>query len=381
MLHTSCSQSKSYTRDMELYATWLEIDLKTLVNNLHQIENLTATPALAVIKANAYGHGLAKVAEALEKAGIAWLGVARAEEALELREAGVNTPILVLGYTPPAIAPEAIKQDVSLCVYDLHVMKTYDQLAQKENKSARIHIKVDTGMSRLGIKPDELEEFVAASNKLSHTTLEGIFSHLSKADEADKSYTKQQVQKFELSLRKIKRDGLLIHSANSAGALSYPDSHYNLVRLGIALYGLSPSSNVSVPKGIKPALSWKALVSQVKKVPKGTLVSYGGIYETAKDEMIATVPVGYGDGFRRVPHQSASVLIHGQKAPVVGRVCMDNIMVNVSHIKDVKIDDEVVIIGEQNGAKQSADDLAEAWGTINYEVVTGLSARLPRIYK
>lgn len=365
---------------MPAYATWLEINISTLKNNLKIVKMFTRTPVMAVVKANAYGHGLVTTARLLDKT-VDWFGVARAEEAMELRGAGVNSPILVLGYCPITYAQNLIANDVSLCVYDKTLIKAYERIAQKIDKPAKVHIKIDTGMTRLGISPNSLSDFTQLIRSLPYLHLEGIFTHFAKADEVDTGYTKQQLGLFQTSLKSVTvSKSTIIHAANSAAIFTQPSAYYDLVRLGISLYGLPPSDNVARLPGIKPALSWKAVITQTRRLKKGVSVSYGGIYTAQRDEIIAVVPAGYGDGFRRTPHHSSKVLIHGHAVPVIGRVCMDQFMVNIDNIKDVEIGDEVVIIGQQNGLEQTAEELGTCWKTFNYEVMTGLSARLPRIY-
>lgn len=340
---------------------------------------ITNTNVMAVVKANAYGHGAVEVARAATEAGAEWLGVAIPSEGLELRRAGSKANVLVLGYTPPHLASEAIENDLSLTVYDLDVAKAYAESAKTLNKRVRVHIKIDTGMSRLGVMWSEAAGLVKEVEYIDGLQVEGLFTHFSSADDADQTFTRDQLNRFNQAIESV-RGSKIIHAANSPAALTLPEARFDLVRMGIALYGLSPSTDVPVPADFIPALEWKSTVSQVKALPPGTPVSYGGEYVTKTTETIAVIPVGYGDGFRRYPKNVAHVLIGDRRVPVVGRVCMDQIMVNVSECCGTKIGDEVVLIGNQGDSQITADEAAAWWGTINYDVVTGIMARVPRVY-
>ncbi len=335
---------------------------------------------MAIVKANAYGHGLIPAANVFLQAGASWLGVARAEEAMELRKAGIQAPILVLGFVPPAQAAALIAAEVSLAVYEPTLANDYLATARKLQNKARLHIKVDTGMNRLGMQPHAVPGLIDIIKNHDHALLEGIFTHFAASDEADPSYTQQQLGKFEEALKLANPRSVVVHAANSAAAIAHPASHFDLVRIGIALYGARPSTDVTLPSEVKPALEWHAQVSYVKRIAAGERVSYGGIFTARQPTTVATVAVGYGDGFKRTPHHSACVLIHGQKAPVIGRVCMDQIMVDVSNIGAVNIGDDVTIVGKQGVLVQTLDDLADYWDTNNYEISTSLAARLPRLY-
>lgn len=375
------------------YLTWVEVDLAATQNNLRRMKALTRTRVMAVVKANAYGHGAVEVARAAASAGADWLGVARAPEGLALRAGGdapgrVSTlPILVLGYTPPDLAAEAIGADLTLAVFDVEDAKAYAAAARALGRRARVHVKVDTGMGRLGVLPEDAVEFTRAARALEGVEVDGVFTHFAGADVADPSSARRQLAEFETVLAALDESGLraqgapLVHAANSAAAIALPAARYDLVRMGIALYGLHPSGDVPCPPGFVPALAWKAIVTQVKTLPAGHGISYGSEYVTKETETIAVIPVGYADGFRRVPKNVNEVLIHGQRAPVRGRVCMDQIIAGVSHIPDVRAGDEVVLVGKQGGETMSAEEVARRWGTINYDVTSGIMARVPRVYK
>ncbi|HLB47973.1 MAG TPA: alanine racemase [Anaerolineales bacterium] len=363
--------------------TYVVVDLSAIQHNLRRMEQITHTPVMAVVKANAYGHGAVEVSRAAIEAGVKWLGVAFASEGLALRQAGLKTNILVLGYTPPNLAGEAIENDLSLAVYDLDVARAYGKSARALNRRARLHVKVDTGMGRLGAMPGEAVSLVKAIENLDGVTAEGLFTHFATADESDQSFAFEQLRRFlhvVVPLEEEGREPKLIHAANSAAALVLPEARFDLVRVGIAMYGLHPSPDVPVPDDFIPALEWKSTVSQVKTLPPGTHVSYGREYVTKSSERIAVIPVGYADGFRRFPKNVAQVIVGGQRVPVVGRVCMDQIMASVSAVDGVKIGDEVVLIGRQGGARITAEDAAAWWGTINYDVTSGVMARVPRVH-
>jgi len=358
--------------------TYTLIHLDHIQFNLKRLREIANVPIMAVVKANGYGHGAAAVARAAADAGVTWFGVAFAGEAVELRQAGVTANILVLGYTPPDLARECIENDLSLAVYDLDLARHYAEVAQTLKRRCRLHLKVDSGMSRLGVTPDHAPQLIKSIRELRGVDLEGIFTHFATSDCADRSFAYEQLKRFNSVLSAIEKPRW-VHSANSAAALVMPDSRFDLVRCGITIYGLNPSDDVPAPRDFKPALEWKSTISQVKTFAANTPVSYGGEYVTQGVEQIAAIPVGYADGFRRFPKNVAKVIVGGRIVPVVGRVCMDQILANVSGLK-VKMGDEVVIIGKQGEAVITADAVANRWGTINYDVTSGIMARVPRIY-
>lgn len=363
--------------------TYVVVDLSAIQHNLRRMEQITHTPVMAVVKANAYGHGALEVSRAAVEAGVKWLGVAFASEGIALRQAGLTANILVLGYTPPHLASEAIENDLSLTVYDLDIASACADAARAMKRRVRLHVKVDTGMGRLGVMPDEAASLVKSLELWNGVLVEGLFTHFATADESDQSFALEQLRRFlhvVEPLLSVGRDPKLIHVANSAAALALPEARFDLVRIGIAMYGLHPSPDVPVPPDFIPALEWKSTVAQVKTLPPGTPVSYGREYVTKGRERIAVIPVGYADGFRRFPKNVAQVIVGGQRVPVVGRVCMDQMMANVSEVDDVKMGDEVVLIGKQGGAQITAEDAAAWWGTINYDVTSGIMARVPRVY-
>lgn len=366
------------------YPVWAEVDLGALAANLREVKRLAGRAAvMAVVKANAYGHGLVPVARTLLSQGVDWLGVARGGEALELRRAGVAAPILVLGYVHPDECPELLAENVSLTFYDLDVAKLLAGVAQRERKRLRVHIKVDTGMGRLGLScDDEGLKAALAIGRLPRVEVEGLFTHFACADMPDESPTRWQLERFLAFCREVERQGLTVryrHAANSAALIRFPETHLDMVRPGIMLYGLYPSP---VCRGVKlyPVMSLKARVAQVKKVGAGFPVSYGWTYRTAGPTVLVTVTVGYGDGYSRLLSGRGEVLVHGKRAPVVGRVCMDQIIVAVDEVEGITPGDEVLLFGRQGEAYLPVDEVAAKIGTINYEVVCGVSARVPRVY-
>ncbi|HLJ36347.1 MAG TPA: alanine racemase, partial [Ktedonobacteraceae bacterium] len=367
--------------------TWVEIDLSAIANNTRLLKTLVGprVQLLASLKADAYGHGAVKVARTVLHNGATMIGVATTSEATPLREAGIHAPMLVFGYVPLWQMREAVRLDLTITLYSLESAQALARAALALDRTVNVHIKVDTGMGRLGIRAEDVNaviELVEAVRALPNLYLEGIFTHFAMADSLDQIQTRLQLARFQAILQVLDERGLrppLVHAANSAATLSLPETHFDMVRPGIALFGLDPSSDVRLPEGFRPALSFKTQVAQVKLVPEGECISYGCIYTTARPTLIATLPVGYADGFRRAPYTWESVLIHGQEAPIVGRVCMDQCMVDVSHIPQTRAGDEVVLIGRQGDATLSAEQVARRLGTINYEVVSAILARVPRV--
>ena len=363
----------------EAYTSWLEINLGAIRNNVQEMMRISRRPVMAVVKANAYGHGIEAVGKAVDEAGAAWCGVARMEEALDLRQSGVTCPILVMGYTPPQHVLEAIANDVSLTVDDNAVAAQYAQLVT--DTPLKCHLKVDTGMSRLGIHVDKAAALMHWLHAQQTLTLEGVFTHFARADEPQATTTADQLAKFQRLVNEIEAAGLRpewVHAANSAAGLFFPDSRFDMVRSGIAIYGLHPSPEALLPDTFRPALTMKTRITSVRTLPAGQGISYGHRYTTAKPERVASIAIGYADGFRR--WAGNRVLLQGKSVPVVGTICMDQCVIRLDNVPEAKTGDEVVLIGEQEGARISAEMLAADWGTINYEVVCGMASRLPRLY-
>ena len=363
--------------------TWVEVDLEAIANNVQRIVEMVGPKVivLAVLKADGYGHGAIRVARTALNNGARYLGVASINEGMALRQAGISAPILVLGYTPAWQARELVLNGLSATVFNLDVARALSRAAADLNGRVPTHVKVDTGMSRLGLLPDQVLPFVLELRKIPNLVMEGIFTHFSVAD-SDPDYTRRQLDRFLEVLEMLTEAGArppLAHAANSAGLLTLPESHLDMVRPGIALYGLHPSGQVRCPSDFRPALSFKTQVAQVKTLPPGTYVGYGNTYQTGEEQRIAVLPVGYADGFRRAPRHWGEVLVRGQRAPIVGRVSMDQTMIDVTAIPLVRQGDEVVLIGEQGNEQISAEDVAERLGTISYEVVSEILARVPRV--
>jgi alanine racemase len=334
---------------------------------------------MAVVKANGYGHGAVAAAGAALRGGAAWCGVARPEEALELRRGGIGCPILLLGWTAPQALAELIAAGISLSVWSSEQVSEAAAAARALGRRARLHLKVDTGMSRLGLPPDEIVELARTVAATEGVTQEGLFTHFACADDPGSPVTADQERRLRETASAVRAAGLrpgLVHAANSAAALTRPSSRFDLVRAGIALYGLEPSPTCPLPADFRPALSWRAVLTQVKTLPAGRGISYGHAYTTTRPERIGTVAVGYGDGFRRM--SGGLVLVRGTRVLVVGRVCMDQILVQLDGVPQAKAGDEVVLIGAQAAERLRAEELAHAWGTISYEVVCGITARVPR---
>lgn len=366
--------------------TRLEIDPGAIAHNVRAVKAQLGerTRVMAVVKANGYGHGAVTVARAALAAGATWCGVAALTEALELRQAGIDAPILVMGYTPAWLAGEALANDIALTVYDVDLARAYGDIARALGGELRVHAKVDTGMGRLGVPPEDAPVFLSAVAGLPGARLEGAFTHFSCAD-TDEAFTREQLRRFEAAVRGALRERpLLLHAANSAAALSVRESHLDMIRLGIAMYGLNPfdpSSEHGRRFGAqsRPALAWKALVAQVKTLPDGAPVSYGATFRCDGERRIAVVPAGYADGLRRAPRHFGEALVRGARAPIVGRVCMDQTMIDVTHIPGVTMGDEVVLIGAQGAERITAEDVGARVGTINYEVTSAILARVPRV--
>jgi alanine racemase len=378
---------------------WAEIDLAAIAHNVRELRRIAEPRArlMIAVKANAYGHGAVQVARTGLENGVDQLGVARIEEGIELRRAGIRAPILVFGYTPASLATVLADHDLTASVFSLQGAAILDAALTKDRRLA-VHLKVDTGMGRMGLLPDQRRctadgvnpgpgavEEVLGIAALKNLRLEGLWTHFAVSDEADKSYTRQQLQIFGALIQSLEDNGLAVgmrHAANSGAIIDMPESHLDMVRAGISVYGLYPSRQVNMNKiDLRPALTLKARITHVKQVPAGTRISYGGTWQSSRPTTIATVPVGYGDGYSRSLSNRGQMLVHGRRAPIVGRVCMDLTMIDVGHIDNVRVEDEVVLIGRQGEEVISADDVAAQLNTINYEVVTALMARVPRIYR
>ena len=368
--------------------TWAEIDLGAVAHNIRELQGVLHGPArlMPVIKANAYGHGHVEVARVCLEQGIEDLGVAILEEALQLKESGINKArILILGYTQEEAVAQAISQNVRLTVYNYRGAEVISRAACQSGQTAYIHLKIDTGMGRLGFTPDDKSLAVIEDIfRLPGIEVEGAFTHFANADAVDQSYTEWQLKRFTNFIGQLERKGFHIplkHTANSAALLNMPASHLNLVRAGIAVYGLSPTDEpVSSSIHLIPAMRLLSRVVMLKELPSGQAISYGCTYVTSRDTRVATVPIGYADGYTRLLSNQAWAVINGCRVPLIGRVCMDQCMFDVTGVPDVKEGDEVILFGRPEDGV-TADDLAGILGTINYEIVCMIGARVPRIYR
>lgn len=370
-------------------ATRIEVDLDAIATNTRVLKQACApqTSLMAVVKANAYGHGAVHVARTVLSHGANFLGVARMAEALQLRDAGIQAPILVFGCTSPALAVAAADHNIRITLTGPDAARAVNAAASTAGTPVAAHIKIDTGMGRLGLCPgldmDRTLADIRSMLQLDHLEVEGIYTHFANADAVDKTHARQQLALFTELLDRLDAGNLLppiIHTANSAATLTLPESHFTLVRPGIALYGLCPGPGVDGTK-LTPAMSIISRITQVKQVPKGFAVSYGSTHVTDRPTVIATVPVGYADGYPRRLSGTAHMLVSGHRAQVTGRVCMDFTMIDVGHIPDVCPGEAVVILGTQGNDTVSADELASLAGTINYEVTAGITSRLPLCYR
>lgn len=364
-----------------------EVNLDAIKHNYKEIRAHVPSEVevMAIVKADGYGHGSVQVAGLLQEEGVNRFAVAIVKEGEELRNSGITSPILVLGYTPRADIKALIENDLTQTVFSYDMAKTISDEAGRLGKTVNVHIKVDTGMGRIGFlsSPQSIEE-VKKISSLPHINLEGIFTHFSTADEEDTTYTKKQWDIFEGFLTELRQIGIeipVIHAANSAAIMCHSYADLNVVRPGIILYGYYPSEYL---KGkvldLIPAMTLKTQVVHVKELPEGSYVGYGRKFYTHQKTKIATIPVGYADGFSRSLGNKGRVLIRGQYAPIIGNICMDQFMVDVTNIKGVSVEDEVVLFGKQGDKEIPVEEIAELLGTINYEIVCMIGKRVPRVY-
>lgn len=361
------------------------IDLDALRWNLRQVKAKVGPTVkiLSMVKANAYGHGAPAVAKALADEGAYAFGVATLEEAIELRQAGIHQPILVVTGVYLEQLGQFIEHRLTAVAHDLEAVKFLDQAAQGRGAALNVHIKIDTGMGRLGFLPAEIHSWLPSLKMLKALKIEGVFSHFSRAESVQGDYTQKQLRIFQDVVARLRSQGVappLTHLANSAATITLPEAYFDMVRPGIMLYGPYPSPAMMSQIELKPVLSWKTRITQLKKVPCGTSISYGQTFVTQRESFIATLPVGYADGYQRLLSNRGEVLVRGNRAPVAGTVCMDLTMVDVTDIAGVQPGDEVVLLGRQGDQEITADDLAGWTNTISYEILTSISARVPRIY-
>lgn len=367
---------------------WLEIRLDFLRKNITNLKKCVAGSAdfMAVIKADGYGHGVKEVARVLEEEGINRFAVVMVEEGIELRDYGYKQPILILGHTPQEDYEDVIKYRLIPTIYSFEQALKLNEVARKHEKVVTIHIKVDTGMGRLGFIPGEkaIEEIINIT-KLGNIKIEGIFSHLSTADRVDNEYVRKQYGKFNSILKDLERNNVFIpirHLANSGATINYPEMHFDMVRPGTSLYGLYPGPETAANTDTKlyPVMEAKAELIHIKKVPANTSISYSRTFITSRESIIGVVPMGYVDGVFRMLANKGEVLVRGRRCPIVGNICMDHFMVDLTDLEEVKIRDEVVFFGKQGEERITADEVGERVGTISIEVVTRMGKRMPRKY-
>lgn len=377
--------------------TRVDIDLGALAHNIRTLKGLVkkGTQFMAVVKADAYGHGLVRTAGIALENGADWLAVSRIFEVVQLKEAGIDAPILLLGDVQAEQVPYLAAHDIRITLTCLETARVISAAA--EGHALKVHIKVDTGMGRLGILHDQLitpdispgnlwesVKEIQAIHALKGLTMEGLYTHLASSDARDKTSARLQLDRLALLARKLNEKGLsppLVHAANSAALIDLPESHLNMVRPGIALYGLWPSDEMDPARiSLKPVMSIRSKIIHLKSVPKGFRISYGGTYVTTGPTKIATIPIGYADGYSRQLSNKGQMLVQGIKAPIAGRVCMDFTMIDVGHIPNVARGDEVMILGSQGEERITADDIARTLGTINYEITASLTKRMPLCY-
>ncbi|WP_427340367.1 alanine racemase [Caloranaerobacter sp. DY30410] len=365
---------------------WAEINLDNLAHNMKEVKRVVKDGTLitAVVKADAYGHGAIKAAETFLNNDADRLAVATLSEAMELRNAGFEVPILILGYTPEYQFEKVIEYDIIQTIYTYEQGVAFSKAAEKLGKTGIVHIKIDTGMNRLGFEVNEhTVNQISEICELPYIEVEGIFTHFAVADEKDKTFTRKQFSRFQKLIEELEKNGIKIpikHVSNSAAIIDLPEYNLDMVRAGIMLYGLYPSDYVNKSNvDLKPAMTLKTKISHLKTVPKGTGISYGLTYVTEKESKIGTLPIGYADGFTRILTGKAEVMVKDKKVKVVGRICMDQCMIDLTEVEDVNVGDEVVLFGDGINSLH-IDEVAKKLGTINYEIVCMVSRRVPRVY-
>jgi alanine racemase len=371
-------------------ATCAEIDLQAFRHNFQNLRNHISpqTRIMAVVKADAYGHGALPCARVAIECGANYLGAGVIEEGIEFRQSGLDSPILILGSIFPDEAEDLVHHDLATIVCTLPLAKALAKEAEKQNKTASVHIKVDTGMNRLGVLPKNLPELLNQIRNLPNLKIEGISTHFSSADDEVLSITQAQLKKFQAALACLKQDDSpLIHCSNTSALFKFPESHFDMVRPGLILYGALPSPSLQAILSQKkdlspfqPVMQWKSQIILVKSITKGQSVSYSGSFTTQRDSLIATLPIGYADGLHRNLSNKIDVLIRGKRVPQIGNICMDMTLIDVTEIQDVQAGDEVVLFGKQEGQTIKVDEMATKGGTIPYEILCNVGKRVPRIY-
>ena len=366
---------------------WAEIDLPTIKENIKKTQNFVGenVALMAVVKANAYGHGAIDVAKAALEVGAKMLGVSSFVEAKELRRVGIRAPIVILGFTPAENYLDMVRFDITVTIRSLDVARALSTAARREGKIAKVWVKTNTGMNRLGLNPGEVLYFVKKILNLPNLALMGIFTHLADADSDDPKFTRKQITTFQNVVKELEKEKIKIpirSAANSAATFKFPGFHYDLVRVGIAMYGIKPDKKFDFGVDLQPAMEFKTEITQLTEIGKGESVGYGREFIAKKPTLVATIATGYGDGFRRSPKNWQEVLIKGQRAPLIGRVSMDQAAVDATNLEgDIRRGEEVVLIGKSGKDRITAEEVAEKLGTISYEVVSAISARVQRVYR
>jgi len=361
------------------------VDLDALRWNFRQIRSKVGPQVkiLSMVKANGYGHGATAIATALAAEGSDAFGVATLEEGVELRQTSIKEPILVLAGAYAEQVDRFFDHRLTPVVYDVESLKQLDAVVHSSDRDLQVHLKVDTGMGRLGLLAAEVDSWLPTIKKLKTLKIEGVFSHFSHAESVEGHYTREQLRIFREVIERLRSGGIepsVVHLANSAATITLPAAYFDMVRPGLMLYGIYPSPAMANQISLKPVLSWKTQVLQVKKVPAGTSISYGQTFITQRKSLIAILPIGYADGYPRLLSNRGEVLVNGKRAPVVGRVCMDLTMIDVTDIGEIRQGDEVVLLGRQGDAEISADEMAAWASTISYEILTSIGARVTRIH-
>ncbi|HEX8899425.1 MAG TPA: alanine racemase [Chthoniobacterales bacterium] len=369
--------------------TWADVDISALAHNYRVLRNHVGdeVKVLAAVKANAYGHGAVECARRLEAEGCDWFGVALPEEGIELRDAGVTKPVLCLGGFWSGQEHACLQQKLTPVVYRLDMIESLNRAAREANTTADVHLKIDTGMGRLGVRAEDVPEFCDALKRFKNVRVDGLMTHLAAADdETKKDLTENQLRKFHEAVKTFREFGFsptLIHTANSAATFAQVRNGENMVRPGGALYGFTRDvlpSNIETPP-LRPVMSLSTRIMLLKKVPRGEKLGYGATFETERDSLIATLPIGYDDGYSRALSNCGRVIVRGQFAPVVGRVSMDLTLIDVTEVTGVRANDRVILLGSEGGRRITAEEIGAAAGTISYEITCGISNRVPRIYQ
>ncbi len=373
------------------HLTWVEINEKALINNIRLFRKLIGPKIILApcVKANAYGHGLVETAKIILNSGADWLNVNALFEAAELRKSGIKAPIYIMGYVMKNALAEAIKLNCRIVVYNRETIAALAQAAKRMRKKALVHLKIETGNNRQGILMEDVLDFVSYAKKFPQIKIEGISTHFANIEDISVSEAKRftaypafQLKNFYTAISLLKNAGINIpirHCANSAATILFPETHFDMVRPGIAIYGLWPSEKVKRPLDLMPVLSWKTRIAQIKRVKEGSYIGYGCAFRAKRNMRLAILPIGYYDGYDRGFSNHGYVLIHGKRAKICGRVCMNIIMVDVTNIPAACIEDSVTLLGKDGPEEITADDLAKLAGTINYEITTRINERIPRI--